>query len=98
MEYEWVEVDGLLSQVGRRIRKAQITIIIIPGNPGLPRFYEDFANILFENRHCSGRTCQFLRTSLVQRKKTVKNVVKDFTSNLSLHANSYLFLISFIYF
>ena len=50
MNYDWVEVDGLYSQVGWRKRpKATKAIVIIPGNPGLARFYEDFANHLHEN-------------------------------------------------
>lgn len=50
MNYDWVEIDGLYSQVGWRKRpKATKAIVIIPGNPGLARFYEDFANHLHEN-------------------------------------------------
>ena len=55
MEYDWVEVDGLKSQVGMRrhkdrcVHKKCPAIIIIPGNPGLARFYEDFANAIFDN-------------------------------------------------
>lgn len=60
MEYNWIESEGLLSQVGIRspnefADKDNPVIVIIPGNPGLARFYEDFANRLYNQ---SGECCQ----------------------------------------
>jgi len=47
MNYHWVELDGVWSQYAtldkNRPNGVDKALIIVPGNPGLPRFYEDFA-------------------------------------------------------
>ena len=44
MEYSWIRIGGLWTQYAKLSgRNNSNALVIIPGNPGLPRFYEEFA-------------------------------------------------------